>query len=602
MSQESVKDTYLNYRIRNKQELEKVSSRIVTVGFIRLFLFVAGACSIYFLWKFGAMYVITAFLVFVIPFVFAVKYDTKLHSRRKYLEKAVQVCNEELSALDYDWSAFDGGKDFADSEHSYSNDLDLFGDKSLFRMLNRTVSPDGRRFLACDMENHPLGKDNIDKRAEAIKELAGMTDFRMEYRIRGLVNRHGLLDMDKLAEWGRSRSVFYTNRFYSVLPALVFFLNMLFVVLAMIDYITYTVPGLFFSGAAIVSFAFSGKISRIQSSYDKRLKSLETYSFLLSMIEKADFRSSNLKKIKDSINTEGKPASMAIHRLDKLMNELDQRNNFIVYFLLNGLFFWEMSQIIRIEKWKAENASKLSAWIKAVADIDVYCSFATYAYNNPDNVYPEILDGDFVCEAKGLGHVMMRRDICVCNDLSIKTSPYFIIITGANMAGKSTYLRTIGVNYLFACLGLPVYAQLMRLAPVRLVTSLRTTDSLMDNESYFFAELKRLKMIIDRLASGEKLFIILDEILKGTNSADKQKGSLALVSQLVGFGTNGIIATHDLMLGTLKERFPENISNFCFEADIKDDELTFSYKMREGIASNMNACFLMNKMGIAVVE
>ena len=170
------------------------------------------------------------------------------------------------------------------------------------------------------------------------------------------------------------------------------------------------------------------------------------------------------------------------------------------------------------------------------------------------------------------------------------------------MAGKSTYLRTIGVNYLFACLGLPVYAESMRLAPVRLVTSLRTTDSLMDNESYFFAELKRLKMIIDRLASGEKLFIILDEILKGTNSADKQKGSLALVSQLLGFGTNGIIATHDLMLGTLKERFPENISNFCFEADIKDDELTFSYKMREGIASNMNACFLMNKMGIAVVE
>ena len=170
------------------------------------------------------------------------------------------------------------------------------------------------------------------------------------------------------------------------------------------------------------------------------------------------------------------------------------------------------------------------------------------------------------------------------------------------MAGKSTYLRTVGVNYLLACIGAPVCAERMEITPVRLVTSLRTSDSLNDNESYFFAELKRLKMIIDMLQHGEKLFVVLDEILKGTNSIDKQKGSAALVTQFMSLRTNGIIATHDLALGALSELFPDKIRNFCFEADITNGELTFSYKLRQGTAQNMNACFLMKKMGIAVAD
>ena len=180
--------------------------------------------------------------------------------------------------------------------------------------------------------------------------------------------------------------------------------------------------------------------------------------------------------------------------------------------------------------------------------------------------------------------------------------PFFIIITGANMAGKSTYLRTVGVNYLLACIGAPVWAAKMEIFPARLVTSLRTSDSLTDNESYFFAELKRLKLIIDKLKAGEELFIILDEILKGTNSMDKQKGSFALIKQFMSMDANGIIATHDLLLGTLIDAFPQNIRNYCFEADITNNELTFSYQMRSGVAQNMNACFLMKKMGIAVID
>jgi DNA mismatch repair ATPase MutS len=194
----------------------------------------------------------------------------------------------------------------------------------------------------------------------------------------------------------------------------------------------------------------------------------------------------------------------------------------------------------------------------------------------------------------------MKRETCVRNDIEVAKRPYFLIITGANMSGKSTYLRTIGVNFVLACLGAPVCADALCLSPAVLFTSLRTSDSLNENESYFYAELKRLKMIIDRLESGEKLFIILDEILKGTNSVDKQKGSLALVQQLLRLQSCGIIATHDLLLGSLEAEFPDHIKNYCFEADIAGNKLNFSYRIKEGIAQNMNATFLMRKMGITL--
>jgi DNA mismatch repair ATPase MutS len=185
-------------------------------------------------------------------------------------------------------------------------------------------------------------------------------------------------------------------------------------------------------------------------------------------------------------------------------------------------------------------------------------------------------------------------------DISINQNPWFLIITGANMAGKSTYLRTIGINFLLAAIGAPVCADELTVYPAKIVTSLRTSDSLTSNESYFFAELKRLKMIIDRLQQGEKLFIILDEILKGTNSADKQKGSIALMKQLVTYNARGIIATHDLALGDLEKEFSKQIKNYRFEADITNDTLTFTYHLREGVAQNMNASFLMQKMGITL--
>jgi DNA mismatch repair ATPase MutS len=292
-------------------------------------------------------------------------------------------------------------------------------------------------------------------------------------------------------------------------------------------------------------------------------------------------------------------ASLAIRRLSRAIGALDQR--FSAAGLLLQIFtLRDIRTSIRIEKWMHIHKKEMPAWLDTLTYFDALNSMGGFCFNHPDYIFPEIADHYFRMEGKQLGHPLMNRNTCVRNDISILKNPWFLIVTGANMAGKSTYLRTVGINYILACCGMPVWAESLTVFPAALVTSLRTSDDLMKNESYFFAELKRLKMVIDRLESGERLFIILDEILKGTNSIDKQKGSLALMKQLIRLNACGIIATHDLILGSLEKEFPEQIRNYRFEADITNNELTFSYTLRPGIAQNMNACFLMQKMGITV--
>jgi len=264
------------------------------------------------------------------------------------------------------------------------------------------------------------------------------------------------------------------------------------------------------------------------------------------------------------------------------------------------LLLWDIHKTMQIETWIGRWGVFASEWIAAAGEFDAYASLATFAFTHPDYVFPELTNDYFTLKGKGLGHPLMNRETCVRNDIDIEKQSYFLVITGANMSGKSTYLRTIGVNFLLACLGAPVCAESLRLSPVNLFTSLRTSDSLNDNESYFYAELKRLEMIIKRLKRKEKLFIILDEILKGTNSVDKQKGSLALIQQFIRLHSCGIIATHDLLLGNLETEFPDNVKNYHFDANIVDDKLTFSYRIQEGIAHDMNACFLMKKIGITL--
>ncbi|NDV63868.1 MutS family DNA mismatch repair protein [Bacteroides sp. 224] len=599
---EKIKEIYQNIISTSELNLNKVQRRIYHIGSIRLLLFVGGIVGIIYFremeWPVIAAIAVIAF----VPFLILIKYHNRLFYKKEYLEKKIEINEQELKAIEYDISSFDGGKEFINSEHLYTYDLDIFGDRSLFQLVNRTSTEMGKNELAAWFNCHLKKKEEIEERQKGVEELTPELKFRQRFRIQGLLYQGKMADKKEIIDWAKSPSYFRSRKILRVLPAIVLSINIISILLAIAGISTFSLAGVVFVAFIVLSFTFTQKITRIQTMYGKKMQILATYAQLIQLIENQHVNSKVLQEVKELVGTDKKAASQSIKRLSSLMHALDQRNNMLMAGILNGLMLWELKQIMQIEAWREECAGDLPQWLEAIGKMDAYCSLATFAYNHPHFIIPTITDSPFHVTANALGHPLMNREKCVRNDIEMGKRPYFIIITGANMAGKSTYLRTVGVNYLLACMGAPVYATEMTVYPTKLVTSLRTTDSLSDNESYFFAELKRLKLIINMLENKEELFIILDEILKGTNSMDKQKGSIALIKQFMMLQTNGIIATHDLLLGSLADLYPDNIKNYRFEADIKNNELTFSYQLREGVAQNMNACFLMKKMGIAVVD
>lgn len=599
---QNIIENYQHICRTTEKELQKVRQRIRNISLLRLLLFVAAVVGVSYFWGDDWRILLVCAGVPFLAFVWLVKRHNVWFHRKDFLKKKIEINQQELQAIGYDFSSFDGGEEYIDPAHLYTYDLDVFGEHSLFQSINRSSTPAGKVQLAAWLNAHLEKKEEIEQRQQAVRELAPEVTFRQTFRISGLLYKGKPADMPEIGQWASAPTQYRRHRLLRLLPGVVSAINIVCIACAFLGLLPASLAGVVFVCFVIFSFVFSKGITKMQATYGEKLQILSTYAEQILQIEQKELNSAALQEIKTILNNGKQSASHAVRRLSKLMNALDQRNNVLMSTVLNGLFFWELRQVMRIEQWKEEHAADLTQWLNAVGRMDAYCSLATFAYNHPDYVYPTISQHPFCLKAEALGHPLMDRDKCVRNGISIEKRPFFIIITGANMAGKSTYLRTVGVNYLLACIGLPVWSRQMELYPARLITSLRTSDSLTDNESYFFAELKRLKLIIDKLQAGEELFIILDEILKGTNSVDKQKGSLALIRQFVNMNTNGIIATHDLMLSSLAESFPKYIRNHCFEADITDNELTFSYRMRDGVAQNMNACFLMKKMGIAVVD
>jgi DNA mismatch repair ATPase MutS len=325
---------------------------------------------------------------------------------------------------------------------------------------------------------------------------------------------------------------------------------------------------------------------------------LNKYAALLKEIEAKSFESELLQSEQDRLKRRGKLASEAIADLGQLTYMLDQRLNAFAGLLLNGMVLWDIKYMVRLEKWRENHKEELPVWLDVIGKWDALLSWARFRYNHPSFVLPEVSEGEFLMEAKGLGHPLLDPATRVDNDMTLAKPGEFLIITGANMAGKSTFLRTVGVNLVLAMNGSVVCAQNFRFRPIELLTSVRATDSLQDHESYFYAELKRLKMLIDKLREGKPVFIIVDEMLRGTNSRDKQEGSRQFIKQLIQLKGVGMIATHDLSLGTLQDEFPGFARNKRFEVDITDEQLSFDYKLRDGISQNLNATFLMKQMGI----
>lgn len=577
---------------------DRVASQSKKISIFRLFIFLTGSIAVYFM----AVYVsITAvfltIFVSVILFALTIKYHSRVLFQLRLLKAYKKVNTNENKASDGNFTDFAKGDEFQNPDHPFAFDIDLFGLGSLFQFLNRTVTKIGGKQLAKKLTENITDKSKIEELQSFIDFLANNLEWRQKFLATGLAHNEGSSDTQKITDWVNLPAIF-KHKVYLVLVICIPVFTTLFTLLLSMNFINFQNYLLYLMIPLGIAGSFIKRTNTRHSLVSKTSDMLVKYSLLLKVIN--ELKSENSSRFPIELQEiEADVAHKQLKSLSSILNALDNRLNPISWTLLNGIFLWDILQMIRLEKWQDKNKLNLQQWFELVAEIDALISLGNYNFNHKDAVVPVFTSNSEIVSATELGHPLIRKSDRVANDVFISKGS-FVLITGANMAGKSTYLRTIAISMVLAMNGCRVPAKEYKFSPILLYTSIRTQDSLHKSESYFYAELKRLKSIIDVLRSGTEIFIILDEILKGTNSKDKHHGSEALLKQLIEFETSGIVATHDIMLGELEQVFPQNISNFCFEVDIRKNKLEFDYKLRKGVSQNMNATLLMRQMGITV--
>jgi DNA mismatch repair ATPase MutS len=563
------------------------------VSFLTSAYFIYGYVSEAHIWK-----AVTALLFFA-GFLFLGWMDVALKRKIQRCDHLIEINQQEIMGLKNDYSGFDPGAEFVEHEHPYTHDLDIFGANSLFQCINRTATIFGKNRLAHYFQHAYQLKNEIAERQTATLELSENVTFRQ--RIRLIFFGYHISEEDRTAlnKWLKSSAVLKHPVLLKILIIGLPLLTVSSIILSSTGIIVYQVPTILVLLQFFFVNIYSWITMKVHTEITSKFSILSKYAQCLELIENTDFKSPYLHKLKNGLHHKGSvPPSRIIRSLAKLMNLMDTNLNLLASALLNGLFMFNLHMLLAVEKWKNEHRKLIPEWFEVIAEIDAMASLGNFAFNNPKYAYPNALSGEFVLKARNMGHPLIPVRTCVTNSIDIKGWNQFCIITGANMSGKSTFLRTVGCNYILAMIGAPVFADEFTFYPIELHSSIRTSDSLSKNESYFYAELKRLKQIIGELEKGKQKLILLDEILKGTNSMDKQAGSIALIRQLLRYKLAGMFATHDLALGELKNHYPESINNLCFEIEIVDDKMEIDYKLRDGICRNLNATFLMKNMGI----
>ncbi len=597
MPLENITQQYQQLLSKYEEQKLKLETKIRAISMVRLAIFILLLFVIYksfvthqiFYWWLSA--------ISLIVFLVLVKAHAKLFNKKTFINNLLKINKDEISSLKGDYSAFGDGKEYEIMGHDFSLDLDVFGKNSLFQFTDRTSTYKGSQLLANWFNNPSINTEEILQRQQSAAELSKLINFRQHFKARGMSVKETAKQISFLEKWYKVPNLFFSKIVFKILLIIIPIINVSSIILFSMDVLNGKILSLLLLMSLGIVGIYTKKINTIHINLSKRTTLLEKYITILKLIESQDFKSTLLKNISKTIETNKETASESISKLSKILAAFDTRLNIFAGILLNAILLWDIQQVWKMEKWKSIHAKELSHWFEAIAKIDALNSIANIKYNNPQWIFPEINNSNkWIFEA--MRHPLMKTDDCIPNNFVVEHIPHLNVITGANMAGKSTYLRTIGSNMILAMIGAAVNAEKMNFQPIQIISSLRTTDSLIKNESYFYAEIKRLQLIVDRLRNGERLFVLLDEILKGTNSKDKEQGSKALLRQLLKLNAIGIIATHDLSLGKLEEEFYPNIENYCFEVDIKNDELSFDYKIRPGIAKNMNASFLLKKMGI----
>ncbi|WP_291964757.1 MutS-related protein [Maribacter sp.] len=573
-----------------EKQIEALNKQLFTFSILRLLIFLGTIVAIYFA-SVDAKYVIGVLCVGIPLFLYLVSKYTNLKQQKSKLEALKEINAVELQVLNRDYSNLPNGKEYADDIHYFSQDIDLFGEGSFYQISNRTKLAEGSLLLADIYKENSINE--IKEKQEAIAEIAEKVDWRQEFSAMAALTKTET-STHTIASWLKSYKPFVPKAM-KFIPSVFSIISVTIFIAYFLDYLPESVLITWLVLGMVIVGLFTKKVTNLGQSASKMKSTFDQYNQLLAMIEETEFTSNLLKQQKANILSNGEQNSKVLMKFASLLSNLDRNNNLLYLIFANGFFLRSLTDCLAVEKWIEEHGKSVETWFNTIAFFDAYNSLGNFAFNHPKFTYPSITNDRVVLKSKNAGHPLLDPKKSILNDITIAGGEFFII-TGANMAGKSTFLRTVSLQIMMANVGLPVCAQEVSYSPIKLITSMRTTDSLTDDESYFFSELKRLRYIVDEI-QVDRYFIVLDEILKGTNSTDKALGSRKFVERLVKSKSTGIIATHDLSLCEVANEY-NAVKNHYFDAEIIDNELHFDYTFKDGICQNMNASFLLKKMGI----
>ncbi|WP_396632278.1 DNA mismatch repair protein MutS [Maribacter sp. R86514] len=584
-------EEFYTQRVQKFEEvIEALNKKLFLFSTLRLLIFLGTIAALYFA-SVNAKYVVAVLFVGIPLFLFLVSKYTNLKLQKAKIEELRNLNQVELKVLKRDYSELPNGKEFVDDIHFFSQDIDLFGEGSFYQISNRTKLAEGSLLLADIYKENSINE--IADKQEAIAEIDEKVDWRQEFSAMAALTKTET-STHTIAKWLKNYESFVPKAM-KFIPLIFSIISVAIFIAYFLDYLPESVLISWLVLGMIIVGLFTKKVTNLGQSATKMKSTFDQYNQLLAMIEKTDFTSDLLKKQKENILSNGEHNSKVLKKFASLLSNLDRNNNLLYLIFANGFFLRSLTDCLAIEKWIDAHGKSVEIWFNTIAFFDAYSSLGNFAFNHPNFTYPTITNDGVVLKSKNAGHPLLDPAKSVLNDITIDGGQFFII-TGANMAGKSTFLRTVSLQIMMANVGLPVCAESVSYSPIKLITSMRTTDSLTDDESYFFSELKRLRYIVDEIQT-DCYFIVLDEILKGTNSTDKALGSRKFVERLVKSKSTGIIATHDLSLCEVANEY-DAVKNHYFDAEIIDNELHFDYTFKDGICQNMNASFLLKKMGI----
>lgn len=581
-------------------KLDKVEKKLLVFSIIRLVIVFLGLFIMYYFYKKNnitgvATGGLSAFTIFII---IAFIHNEKINKKKKLLT-VLEYYKKGIKRLDNTWKEFnDIGEEFINRNHKFSSDLDIFGKNSLFQWINLTKTSFGRKNLANKMIMNSLPtRYEIEYNQEAIKELAEKREFCEKVYLEASIESNKKENIEELLKWVKNEDKISFTIKYIAYVFIVINSIMLFLLITRRIPTTYLLLDLMIN--YLVIKLLTKRLSDVIDIFIKNKREINKYSNLLNLIQDEKFKSKKLLALQKELISSNINCKIEMNKMKNIINWLGDSNANAYYLIINLFLMSDVFILYNLEQWRINNGHKLEKWLNVMGEIEALISLSTLAYEHDDWTYP-IVSGVNEIEAKSLAHPLLGER-ARNNNFTLCGNEKVALITGSNMSGKSTFLRTIGFNMILAYLGLPTFSKGFKCGISNIYTCMRTQDNLEENISSFYAEILRIKLVIEAARAGEKVFFLLDEIFKGTNSDDRHEGAKVLVEQLVKLQGVGLVSTHDLELCNL-EKEKRWLVNYNFREYYKENKINFDYILRRGKSETQNAKHLMRLAGIDIEE